>query len=116
MYEKLKEERVRKAKEEIAAKKELLKKENVAVQETREEDVKNIEKLRDIVDESDKLWYDNLKKNETAQKEAENMSACVETVVSDNVELKDEVNNFKSENMQALESDDPWVRRKNESK
>jgi RNase H-fold protein (predicted Holliday junction resolvase) len=50
MYEKLKEERVRKAKEEIAAKKELLKKENVAVQETREEDVKNIEKLRDIVD------------------------------------------------------------------
>jgi len=116
MYEKLKEERVRKAKEEIAAKKEVLKKENVAVQETREEDVKNIEKLREIVDESDKLWYDNLKKNETAQKEAENMAACVETVVSDNVDLKEEVNNFKSENMEALESDDPWVRRKNESK
>ena len=29
---------------------------------------------------------------------------------------KFEVNNFKSENMEALESDDPWVRRKNESK
>jgi len=128
MYEKLKEERVRKAKEEVAAKKELLKKENVLVQETREEDVKNIEKLRDIVDESDKLWYDNLKKNEAAQKEAESnelsqekvksleTESIIETVVSDNAELTEEVNNFKSENMTALESDDPWIKRKNEKK
>ena len=128
MYEKLKEERIRKAKEEVSAKKEQLKQENVAVQETREEDVKNIEKLRDIVDESDKLWYDNLKKNEAAKKEAEKnqlssekeeaISENIETVINDSnsnekEEVKiEEVNNFKSENMEALENDDPWLKRK----
>ena len=130
MYEKLKEERVRKAKEEVAAKKEQLRQENVAVQETREEDVKNIEKLRDIVDESDKLWYDNLKKTEAAKKEAEKnqlssekeeaISENIETVINDSEsnekeEVKiEEVNNFKSENMEALENDDPWLKRKME--
>jgi len=130
MYEKLKEERVRKAKEEVAAKKEQLRQENIAVQETREEDVKNIEKLRDIVDESDKLWYDNLKKTEAAKKEAEKnqlssekeeaISENIETVINDSnsnekEEVKiEEVNNFKSENMESLENDDPWLKRKME--
>ena len=62
---------------------------------TEEEDIKNIEKLRIIVDESDKLYYDNLKANEEENK-------------------NDTVNNFKAKSMENLESEDPWLNRKKE--
>ena len=146
MYEKLKDERIKKAKEEVELRKAQMKEENIPVHETNTDDVKKIEELREIVDESDKLYYENMKKNEAAKKAAETGTPVQEeilqptvdsnikesgetTIVEDNVEenndssaSKDdasnvqessaEVNNFKVENMQELESDDPWVKRK----
>jgi hypothetical protein len=97
LYDQLKNERIEKAKKEVNARKELLKAQNEATSSlyTEEEDVKNIEKLRSIVDESDKLYYDNLKANEAENK-------------------NDTVNNFKAESMENLESEDPWLNRKKE--
>jgi hypothetical protein len=62
LYDQLKNERIEKARKEIAARKEQMKdqNENTTSLATPEEDVKNIEQLRTIVDESDKLYYDNL--------------------------------------------------------
>ena len=148
MYEKLKEERIKKAKEEVELRKAQMKEENIHVQESNGEDVKKIEELREIVDESDKLYYENMKKNEASMKAAgggtpaqeeilkptvdSNLKEDAETtVVEDNVnensassesntdastvqENSTEVNNFKVENMQELESDDPWIKRKQE--
>lgn len=65
LYDQVKNEKIEKAKKEVNAKKELIKAQNEAqahVQTSDEEAVKNIEQLRTIVDESDKLFYDNLKK------------------------------------------------------
>jgi len=147
MYEKLKDERIKNAKEEVKSRKAQMKEENINVQESNNEDEKKIMKLREIVDESDKLYYENMKKNEAAKKEAgaetpikeeilqpsvdSNLKEAVETtIVEDNVkennassesnatdvstsqEESQDVNNFKVENMQELESDDPWVKRK----
>lgn len=132
MYEKLKDERIKKAKEEVELRKAQMKEENVNVQESNGEDVKKIEELREIVDESDKLYYENMKKNEASMKAAgagtpvqeeilkpatdSNLKEAAETtVVEDNIEENNtEVNNFKVENMQELESDDPWIKRKQE--
>ena len=148
MYEKLKDERIKKAKEEVKLRKEQMKEENIPVQESNGDDVKKIEELREIVDESDKLYYENMKKNEASMKAAgggtpaqeeilqptvdSNLKEAAETtVVEDNVnenstpsesntdtstvqENSAEVNNFKVENMQELESDDPWIKRKQE--
>jgi hypothetical protein len=141
MYEKLKDERIKKAKQEVELRKAQMKEENMKVQESNVENVKKIEELREIVDESDKLYYQNMKKNEASMKAAgagsqvqedilkptldSNLKVAAETtIVEDNVQennaadsIQDEnqeVNNFKVENMQALESDDPWVKRKQE--
>lgn len=137
MYEKLKDERIKKAKEEVELRKSQIKEENVNVQDS-SIDVKKIEELREIVDESDKLYYENMKKNEASKKAAEeatpvqeeilqptvdsNLKEAAETtIVEDNVEKNNDsstqeenkdVNNFNVENMQDLESDDPWVKRK----
>jgi hypothetical protein len=102
LYEQEKNEKIEKAKKEISAKKEALKKENEAstIAETTEEDVKNIEKLREIVDESDKAYYDNLKKN--AQETNDNSTISVDS------ESKPENSNI----IKSLEEDDPWMSRK----
>lgn len=97
LYDQLKNERIEKAKKEINARKEALKSQNETnVPINNEEvDLKNIKELREIVDESDKLYYDNLKNNEK------------------NMEVDNqEVNNFKSESMKNLEEVDPWLSRK----
>jgi hypothetical protein len=61
LYEQDKNERVEKAKKEITVKKELIRSQTESfIPEHNEDDIKNIEKLRTIVDESDKLYYDNL--------------------------------------------------------
>jgi hypothetical protein len=102
-----------------------------------EENVKNIEQLRNIVDESDKLYYDNLKKasNEESTEEGVtteevNPEGVTPEVVSPEEALPEEVtpevvtpqetsadkktlSNFKVETMESLESDDPWLSRKN---
>ena len=92
MYDQVKNEKIEKAKREVNAKKEIIKsqKEVFVPENTDDENIKNIEQLRSIVDESDKLYYDNLKKSE------------------------EEINNFKSESMKNLEDSDPWLNRKKE--
>lgn len=92
LYEQVKNERIEKARREVNAKKEAIRLQNEVVvpENTEAEDIKNIEILRTIVDESDKLYYDNLKKNENN-------------------------NNFKNETMSNLEQDDPWLNRKVDS-
>lgn len=89
MYEQVKNERIEKARKEVNAKKELIKAQNemIVPENTDKENIENIEKLRVIVDESDKLYYDNLKKNED----------------------KDE-----STNLPSLDTADPWMDRKKE--
>ena len=59
LYDQVKNERIEKAKKEVNAKKELIKAQNQQTSDA--EAVQNIEQLRTIVDESDKLFYDNLK-------------------------------------------------------
>lgn len=135
LYEQVKNERIEKAKREVNAKKEMLKSQNeMNVPESNdEENVKNIEQLRNIVDESDKLYYDNLKKasnEEGVTTEEVNPEGVTPEVVSPEEALPEEVtpevvtpqetsadkktlSNFKVETMESLESDDPWLSRKN---
>ena len=96
MYDQVKEERVAKIRKEVAAKKEIIKAQN-ETNIPEEESTKNIEELRNIVDTSDKLFYDNLKKEE-----------------QDSSNVVEEINNFKSESMENLENSDPWMNNKNQ--
>jgi hypothetical protein len=94
LYDQVKNERIEKAKKEIAAKKEIIKAQN-EINIPEEDNTKNIEELRNIVDTSDKLFYDNLKKAE-----------------QDSSNVVEKVNNFKSETMENLENSDPWMNNK----
>jgi len=126
MYEQMKEEQLKRAREENKAKKAQLAEENIAVKPDNEEDKQNIEKLRDIVDESDRLYYDHLKKVEEEKKMAKEKDQVVieeikegENIVqaNDNSEAapkEEDLNGFKSENMENLETSDPWMQRKAE--
>ena len=98
LYDQLKNERIEKARKEIAARKEQMKdqNENTTSLLTPEEDVKNIEQLRTIVDESDKLYYDNLKAQQSSETEQHD----------------ENINNFKAESLQGLEDSDPWLNKK----
>ena len=136
LYEQVKNERIEKAKREVNAKKEMLKAQNeMNVPENNdEENSKNIEQLRNIVDESDKLYYDNLKKasnevesslentneDSTVTEETNTTEETPVTHTTEETPLTEEVpvteetlNNFKVESMESLESDDPWLNRKN---
>jgi len=108
LYDQVKNERIEKAKKEVNTKKELLKAQNVIniPENTEDEDIKNIEQLRSIVDESDKLYYDNLKNNEVSNPEQVNDDKPVEVSALENT-------NFVSETMTNLENSDPWLDRKN---
>jgi len=103
LYDQVKNERIEKAKREVNSKKESIKSQNQEniIQVNEEEAIKNIEELRNIVDESDKLYYENLKKSE-------NNSNIASSKVED-------PNNFKVESMESLQENDPWLNRKNES-
>ena len=102
LYDQIKNERIEKAKKEIHAKKELLRTQNGVniPQNSEDENTKNIEELRNIVDESDKLFYDNLKNN--VQKSEQTSEPIAE------------LNNFASKEMSNLENSDPWLDRKSE--
>jgi hypothetical protein len=102
LYDQIKNERIEKAKKEIHAKKELLRTQNGVniPQNSEDENTKNIEELRNIVDESDKLFYDNLKNN--VQKSEPTSEPIAE------------LNNFASKEMSNLENSDPWLDRKSE--
>ena len=145
MYEQMKEEQLKKAKEENKAKREKLAQENVVVKESTAEDKEKIGELREIVDESDRLYYDHMKKMEAQKKsEKDGTSVQVEDLqeskegenivqVEDLQESKEgenivqvddeqttevneeQLNGFKSENMENLESEDPWMKNKTET-
>jgi hypothetical protein len=128
LYEQVKNERIEKAKKEVDAKKEIIRAQtDTVVHETTNDDIKNIETLRSIVDESDKLYYDNLNKTQDVENtevpETESTSENKELPESESSGENQEVpetestvenNNFKSDVMQNLENDDPWLRRKKE--
>jgi hypothetical protein len=126
MYEQMKADQLKKAKEENKVRKMKLAEENIPVKPDNDEDKENIEKLRDIVDESDRLYYDHIKKVEEEKKMAkENDEVVIEEVkegenivqvndISDSAP-KEELNGFKSDNMENLESSDPWMQRKSDT-
>jgi hypothetical protein len=121
MYEQVKTERIKKAKEEVNARKELLKAQNeMKIPENTEvEDSQKIEELRNIVDESDKLYYDNLAKESKNQptiddinsfaEKSETLPSVVSTIEEDDSKP---ISNFKSEELESLETDDPWLKQK----
>jgi hypothetical protein len=117
MYEQVKEDQLKKAREENRLKKEELAKQNIEVKEETTEDKKKIEELREIVDESDRLFYEHNKKMEAQKKNATAGETTEEVVVTDDTkevssENKQELNGFTSENMTNLESADPWMKNK----
>ncbi len=88
LYEQVKQERIQKAKKEVNQKKEIEKAETTMnVIENTEESTKNINELREIVDEADKLFYENQKK--TMQGEEQ-----------------------QHHDMSKLEEEDPWMQHK----
>jgi len=99
-YDQVKNEKIEKANKELNAKKELIKanKEQNEKETTSEEDIKNIDTLRSIVDESSKIFYDNLKNNSTQE--------ATETSEPTQVESNPLI--------ESLEKEDPWMARKNE--
>lgn len=101
LYEQVKNERIEKAKKEVLAKKEAQKTQNPDTKNTDEnESLKNIEELRNIVDESDKQYYENLKKSENNNVTSSTPNNSI---------------NFKVDSMKDLEGDDPWLSRKKET-
>ena len=90
LYEQVKQERIQKAKKETSQKKEIEKTETkMNVIENTEESTKNINELREIVDEADKLFYEHQKRAMKGE---------------DPVEQKID--------LEKLEQDDPWMQRK----
>ncbi len=89
LYEQVKQERIQKAKKEVSQQKEIQKSETTMnVIENTEESTKNINELREIVDEADKLFYENQKKT---------MQGGESQEVND---------------MSKLQEDDPWMQHK----
>jgi len=115
LYDQLKNERIEKARKEIAARKEQMKaqNENTSSLATPEEDVKNIEQLRTIVDESDKLYYDNLKAQQSSETSESTTELTPETHAQD--KSSENLNNFQAESLQGLEDSDPWLNKKFEN-
>lgn len=110
IYDQLKEEQLKKAREDLKARKAKLAEENESVKESTDEDKKKIEELREIVDESDKQYYENMKK---MQEQKNNDKPIVTEIPESNeVSVSDE-QNFQSETINSLESEDPWMKNKN---
>lgn len=122
MYDQLKEEQIKKAREELKEKKaKLAEQENEVVKESTPEDKQKIEELRDIIDESDKQYYDNMKKMQEQKKNAEITVTDVsdekeeqsEITVTDNSEqINSQQEAIKEEIINGLESEDPWMKNK----
>ncbi len=134
-YDQVKTERIQKAKKEVEARKEALRAQTaeegstIPSMETTTDDINNIEQLRSIVDESDKLYYDGLKAEQcanTVESESSpdlspdlNPDAVPDTVPDLSPETStseptplDSINNFSADSMKNLESADPWLSRK----
>ena len=103
-YDQVKNEKIDKANKELNAKKELIKanKELNSKETTHEEDIKNIDALRNIVDESSKIFYDNLKSEQSIPEPDE-----------ESIEVPKEAGT--SPIIASLEGDDPGIARKKEN-
>jgi len=120
-YDQVKTERIQKAKQEVESRKEALRAQTaeegatVPTLETTTDDLNNIEKLRSIVDESDKLYYDGAKAAQNADVTTSN-SESEEVPETDNSTTEpiplESINNFSADSMKNLESADPWLSRK----
>ena len=120
-----KNEKVEKAKKEVIEKKEVLRTETErkVTENDNVEDVKNIEALREIVNESDKLFYENLQKEADAKAaaEKENNTSKEQVPAAANFETFGEYVSgeapsepkpsivFNVPSMEGLVSDDPWI-------
>jgi len=127
IYDQLKEDQIKKSREDVKAKKEKLAAENEQMKESIEVDsIKNkmkIEELREIVDESDKQYYDNMKK---ANEQNSNSGVKV-TDISEESSSNNEMNisdtesgmkqdNIKSDLINNMDSEDPWMKNKESQK
>ena len=108
LYEKMKEERIKNAREEVRRKKEVAKKEALKI-DSKEEAATKIDGLRTILNEVDENLY------ETEQKKFQVTKQQEEQLKIEELKKEDVVNNFKSDNMSKLEEVDPWLKRKMES-
>ncbi len=94
LYQKLKQDQIDKARKELEERKQRLKQETeMSVPETTDKDIKNVEELRKIVDESDASFYSTTKKQYDEIKMNENQEVKVDSMTN-------------------LEVDDPWIQRK----
>ena len=112
IYDQLKEEQLKKARQDLKERKAKLAEEQESVKESTEEDKKKIEELREIVDESDKQYYENMKKmNEQKKSNEVTVTEIPESLESNNVIVSDE-QNFQKENIETMEAEDPWLKNK----
>jgi len=108
MYEKMKEDRIKAAKEEVKKKK-LEKDKKVIKIDTEKTETSKINNLRTMLNEIDENVY------ETEQKKfkmTEEEDIKIKELEDNN--NKEPINNFSSSNMSNLEKDDPWLKRKKE--
>ena len=121
MYDQLKEEQIKKAREDLRERKaKLAQEQKEEIKESTEEDKKKIEELREIVDESDKQYYDNMKKAQQSQQAQQQNEGDNDVQITDvpekemnELSVSDE-QNFQSETINALEGEDPWLKQKEE--
>ncbi len=99
LYQQVKQQKLEQARKELEERKKRLAEEtNTGVKTSTEEDIKNIQELRKIVDESDKTFYDSLQKDYANAKSVE------------------ESNQSASNSLSGLDGEDPWIQRKKEEK
>ena len=108
MYEKMKEDRIKAAKEEVKKKK-LEKDKKVIKIDTEKTETSKINNLRTMLNEIDENVYETEQKKFKITEEEDIKIKELE----DNND-KEPINNFSSSNMSNLEKDDPWLKRKKE--
>ena len=108
MYEKMKEDRIKAAKEEVKKKK-LEKDKKVIKIDTEKTETSKINNLRTMLNEIDENVYETEQKKFKMTEEED-----IKIKELENNNDKEPINNFSSSNMSNLEKDDPWLKRKKE--
>ena len=114
MYEQIKIDKIKQAKKENEERRQKLREEeNSTVTEITEEDISNLNNLREIVNESDSIFYENMKKsNESMDESVRVVKDEIETGLSIETDGKKVESSFHVESMSSLESEDPWMKHK----
>ena len=109
LYEQMKDDRIKAAKEEVKKKREEKEKKVVKIDSEKTE-TKNINNLRTMLNEIDENLYETEQNKFRMTKEEDDKIKELEEI-----EVESEpINNFKSSNMSELEKEDPWLQRKKE--